>query len=543
MKILLNNKYNLKEAIFACLAFTILAIGYFVLLSNLNKGFDITDEGYYIQSLQDNQITIENYGMGIVKKLLFGYHELISVRIIRIVLNLIIVTIAYIVFKKEVQSKIILSLLLFAGLLHSYTFGPQSISYNSISAFFYAVPFLLMYASRKRYDLLSLLIAGIFSGIGFLIKPPSGLLSILMILILIYFSTGKAISKHSVIYLLVLILSVLTYLLINRTLDDYLIMIFTKFKTASNASWDVSRSHSFYQIILKLMKFIFNVILLSSFIFGFKKAAKYFFKENWRNKCSNILFIVSSMLAALILIYFESYRYYFSYYIIFIIISYITVDPDQRIHSRDIPFYILLFLFPAACSFGSNNPTIIAAVFHSLFWFLIIAKTMNVYKLGSIIRSSILVFLVVMNFILSYQFYPYRINNLSECNYLINDKGIYVDSELGKLYEELREEINPGNLILPIDNLPGLVYLLDGVYPGEKVWLWRYFFDNHYSVTSKTKIDRSYVLLFNETRKELFESSVKAGSVFEDRKLIISSEFRGGILECFSPVLKKNEIE
>ena len=120
-----------------------------VLIWGLNKGFDITDEGFYLLGFQENQ----ELGITMIKfhhlmKSLFWWIDLniLNLRIIRLVLLafssfLLTLTIKS-VLKKKIDLLFTFSLLLLSTFL-TFCFGPKSLSYNSLSSSFIAMSTLI----------------------------------------------------------------------------------------------------------------------------------------------------------------------------------------------------------------------------------------------------------------------------------------------------------------------------------------------------------------------------------------------------------------
>ena len=154
-----------------------------VLTWGLNKGFDITDEGFYLLGFQENQ----ELGISMIKfhhliKPLFWWLDLniLNLRIMRLTLLIFSASLLTLTIKSVVKKKIDLlftfSLLLLSALL-TFTFGPKSLSYNSLSSSFIIFSFcfgLIAFNSENtKYKYVLTLLSGFFLAFSFFIKPSA----------------------------------------------------------------------------------------------------------------------------------------------------------------------------------------------------------------------------------------------------------------------------------------------------------------------------------------------------------------------------------
>ncbi len=176
--------------------FTFVAIELLTISYSLNRGFDITDEGYYMLTYQDNYLGSSELikSHEILRILTFGNQpDIIEARLLRLGLTLfagIIFGLCFFVLMKRLNSDItrkydILSFILISltGILGSYSLFPRAISYNSLTLIFSVIItallflFMVLTLDKRSWVIKGgvILLTGILLGTLFFIKFTSAI--------------------------------------------------------------------------------------------------------------------------------------------------------------------------------------------------------------------------------------------------------------------------------------------------------------------------------------------------------------------------------
>ena len=209
---------------------------FLIVIWGLNKGFDFTDEGFYLLKYQEEyRNTYDVFTFYSVVQLLFGWIDLniFNIRLIRLFLvfaSSLVFSFGLFTYIRNILIKKVSFLFVFlfstlAGLL-SYGYGPHSVYYNSLSGYFMVIciGFILLFFSllSKRHKTLKTIvpiIIGFTSALILFAKIPAGIVNIFFIFLLfIFFSRSifcflikitTSISSIMVKYLIMLINCVL----------------------------------------------------------------------------------------------------------------------------------------------------------------------------------------------------------------------------------------------------------------------------------------------------------------------------------------------
>lgn len=193
-----------------------------IILWGLNKGFDLSDEGYYMLGFNKEQV-IGNQVLffWLPVKYVFSFVELnvLNIRIIRLLLTILssfVLSLGFYRWYKYISGNsnfiIILGIVLI-GNFASYTIFPQSLSYNTLIPFYQGLSIGILFYALSENNKFK--VSFLFFIIGFLLpfqiitKIISGLLFIVLVLILIFIYKFNNLNKFKFFNLASLIIGLL----------------------------------------------------------------------------------------------------------------------------------------------------------------------------------------------------------------------------------------------------------------------------------------------------------------------------------------------
>lgn len=489
-----------------------------ILFWSSNKGFDLSDEGYYItgyNSLIEKKISIHGFQFFTQNTFSKFGGGLIYFRILRLFLTIIscfILSKAIIKWLSNSTSinfskknNIAFSLLSILAGFTSYFAGPQTLSYNHLTLIIGNLLLSIIFISFSDSQTLKKTIllnfyAGILIGFEFFIKSPISVIFLALYLIsLLYIFKTKLFSLFKIIIVvLVAIATSIVFVCYPISpidfINDYMYELTVVSKAAAHGVNDLLNIyfdglHVFFNSHLKQHLYTY-IILIASLFFVIQK--KY-------TKIQELAFIIFiGVLFSLL------YSYYTDGYFIsghknidktsvlliiilsFSILIFATIYTltnkkiVQIIFSKSFFLLSSLLVFPILCSLGTNNYLHIQIIFHinTLILLAFIGfEYLKSYsqKINIIFKIffSIITIKIVMGVYYAIVIEPYRINgNLfsqTEPEFIsTTNETIYIDKELKYNLTVISKIINieKPNFIYSSSELFGLAYLFNKKSPG-----------------------------------------------------------------------------
>lgn len=406
LKIMFKQKHLLYFLLFS--NFIILTI----IVWSMNKGFDLSDEGYYITGY--NNLIESPYGLSafyfLTNKTLSNLGSgLIFFRAARLLLTIIGSLFLSVTFfnwvkkfnyiKKEQEKRTLVSISLFCllGSLVSYSIGPQTLSYNHYTLFFgnlfLGLLFLAFsFSHNVKTSIIISAVCGIICGLEFFVKiPTSILLSFLFLCVQVLLF--KHLRSFSFINLLVFVFSaMLAFTVISfpssplLVLNEYYYVISSASKFTShnvfdilidykNGLYELWNSHLYNFVPLFLSLIIASFISHQNKYIVIKAVGKYLY-----------LFILLFMIYKLFVMgYFSAgSKHYGTISLIYILFIFIftglfifqyaasKIKLLSSFFIEKIALISILLFFPIICSLGSTNNLQIQILFFLNSWFLVI---------------------------------------------------------------------------------------------------------------------------------------------------------------------------
>lgn len=480
-----------------------------------NKGFDFSDEGYYIagySNLLEYNIGITAFHFLVLQTIAKFGSGLIYFRITRLLLTLIACFfLAYALNACNDRYKLIsgensrrnillLTLIGFAGCLPGYGLGPQTLSYNHLTFIFSTVftgfLFLMLARSEKQRAIrFYSFFAGIFFGFEFFVKIPTavflGILFLIVEFLLIRKQKLKVLS-FAFIFTLGVLVSFLLVCLPNspiRIVSEYLRLITSISKYAAHDIGDVLANYQvglellwneqlspfvqkveilFVALVLlvvrkyKWIRVLGAILALADLIWIVNEIhkGKYFGSgvAMYSNASLAYVLLIAILLIMLIVLCTEV-----------IVIKKFVFSPDR------IFIFATLFFFPILCSLGTNNFLQIQILFFLSSWFLLAALIMeNAVIKQSNISTWVVLVMVVLFYKAGNDLYtglikdPYRVKGAlteqTEPLYLHgSDETILIHKDLMKTIHDLAPmmESKSAECLFTSSDLIGLGYVFN----------------------------------------------------------------------------------
>jgi len=467
------------------------------LIVNSNKGFDITDESFYILKAMypfDNSVGL-NFGLitGLLFKIVnYNIHYFRSLGIIILSVTSLFTSWQFITYieknmdeaKYDFKLKIIYSLGLFITFSHYYfQYWLLTPSYNwnlffGVLLILGTIIFIINnYDNVLKKNVLIIFSSFVFSICGFIMVNSNPLATFIIgVITLLFILNTKMILKDklTIIFISILIFVFLIFLqifFIYENVFNFISIILKNYKIQNL----LGGGHNFKDTLQRFKYSLLSLISLKKMIFyffinfiltligiillilsNFKSKIKYF-KNNKINKELIINFIILLNLFYFILKNFKNPRSYGTdiiylvfLSIIFLIFKILFVENYKKSvnFKKDIIInFLLIFLIPLFMRFGTNNELIYASYIGAYFYFLIV---LSIYFLIFKKENIIFRYLVIIVFILLLiyecniiQKQPYRL--ITELRYqnekveLLGKRSIlYVDRVNKKWIENLK---------------------------------------------------------------------------------------------------------
>jgi len=469
-----------------------------LLIININRGFDITDEGYYLLRFQKEynpilEIALDTY----LYKLIFFWltPTIIKLRILRIVLT--ILSSGYFLYqfsnylkirKISVNRPVFINLGILTALL-SFSFLPYSLSYNSIQQIllFFSIGLLFHYYNTRK--VLKPIYSFLLGCCLFLMIMPK-LSSIVIIFLLVFFMLLKDGWTRKNFGAFFFILLGFLFMLIPLSTVINPIVLYNDIAEAQKFMPDLYQVKiSDFLIIEGQIKKIFVSMSFFGSLFAISiliTISFYYIKKKYTKLSLDKFYFLGIITFSFLSIYFDKrYPYTIFFFMIIswflwelLLVKFKTDDFINRIEFLDLLF---LCSIPVFAAFGTSRKLWWNSSFYLPFYwaafYLILSK--NYFNL--INRNIIYGFIGVLSLIFfSIYFYkfPYRIDGLMNQDVTIeNLKGesIEVDERTADFYNESRQLLisngfNQNDPILGFYKIPGIIYLLGGTAPSSAIW-------------------------------------------------------------------------
>ena len=520
--------YAFIETGIACIPFILSISILTILFWGLNKGFDLTDEGYIMMG---NSLPIHIQPTGLFQSmlhLLFGWFSpnILFYRWLRLILvvsSSLFLGIEFIKYfniflpeKLAFHQQILLFSSLLLGSCMSYSIFENNISYNSLSLVIALVVTGLVFRSLRltKLKIIDLLIFSVITSIQFIVKFPTAILLtglIVVVLGLQIINTSKKIIhciKNVAIYLFgVLIISLVLVLISYGNIQAYLKdlqtaiqllkdhdphLLKTLYLDSFNYAYEQSIlifQHRIKQLICLVI--LYSVLPLSAFkkMFGFMLIciALYVMRNYYH-------FIKDAELQKSGMIYlYRALDPYLPILLMSIGINCITlfIHKYKIREVLTIAFLLLLLGIPLLWSAGTGNELTLQCLQYlfapiGIFGMLYIIQQDKVLKTINLLLLVGTCFLMYSQIRSGYIDHPYRIT--SSLNHLpiqfSNPKlhKIYTDSTTNKFVEKITHNIfQKTTFQKPIPcidfcKIPGVIYAIDGYTPRD-AWFSRQAID------------------------------------------------------------------
>jgi len=488
-------------------------------LHSLNRGFDITDEGYYLLTYQNN------YHGGaelikcheIIKLLTFGNEpDIIEARLLRLVLTLfsgIFFSLCFFHLMKRlnpgfsknfnVATFIIISV---TGILGSYSINPQAISYNSLtlilSVIITALLLLFMeFTLNERSAILKggvLVIIGILLGTLFFVKFTSAIalfVTTCIFIALLHKRFFKRTLLHCLIVLGSTIFTLSVYGLTNENLRKFIFDIFNIAVGLVDSQSPSNTRGIFYQALIigsTLLKLIASMIIGAGLCLVYLRLKEYKNLLKSGGKTSawivNLVFLLFSLIFIFSVFYIEVLDFNnFSLQIFIIVLTFFLTWSTELsrykefVENGKVTVLILFILVPLSISFGTDVPYMRHLLISLIFIFSIpfLFFNVNYTRVFGWLFISLSFLAAVFVFNNNY-LNPYRMARIG--NYTVSIEQNPVINERIKFQPKEAEELlaladilvkhgyKRGDNLIAAYRIPGLVYLLGGTQPGGMLW-------------------------------------------------------------------------
>lgn len=499
----------------------LLAFVVFVLIWGINKGFDLSDEGLYMLNFLYPNETAPYWKYGVLFNQIFGWldFQVIEYRALRLVLTLFstwVLTWGFwhwmknnTFFNSKFQfSRLGIFAFLSLGSLVGYSFGPQTLSYNSLLnidlQFILGLFFYYLFANQKHQKIKAW---ASLSGIGFILmlmfftKFSAAILVLgaLVFWIALFHINRNKFFKNLILdnlFLLVGIIFGLNYFALSSdSLSDLFAELSNSLSTVPGhdlttiyKTYTVSSRFAFVDSVL----WMFEIPILFLLLIWFKSEMKqgdflFIFLGILIYTCVRF-FLKDYFKSGLIHVNTAFYPYIsilFSFLVLHFLIHFKNKKEKITIPKREVYLVsFLLFFIPILASAGTNNSLPLQCVLFLSNWFLlfyILLIRISEFIQNKFFAICIVIFIGIISVsqtIFGFVYAPYRLNG----NLFAQKENV---ENLEKV-KNLKLDLQSKNFILKIDSIlnskikrlenqpmisvnasPGIVYLLNGISPGS----------------------------------------------------------------------------
>jgi len=521
-----------------------------VVIWGLNKGFDVTDEGFYLLGFQENQ----ELGISMIKfhhliKPLFWWIDLniLNLRIMRLALlifsaSLLTITIKS-VLKKKIDLLFTFSLLLLSALL-TFTFGPKSLSYNSLSSSFIIFSFCFgLIAFKKeniKYKYVLTFLSGFFLAFSFFIKPSASVIyaffySLFIVYEIIYHKQENWL--HFVLYAIVgwVAGNCLYFIMVESPLKFY-----HSFVTSYSHMTSLNDGHGikdFNKGIFQLFNEIFSLAGFLCFLLIAHYFTLKFLSEKYRILCNGILTFILLIFYYNILVVSHNNAAPFLFISLCVLLYFLfKVITTNKKFEINYSLVLMLFMLPFIGAFGTNNALISNAMFMIILWAALVIYMVHSIDFPHYMKRVLLFTFLITSTVFFYNYYlkfPYRINSLNKQVVLHEKSNIYLHKDLNKSIISIEKILRSNNFkdgdpIIGMYKIPGLIYLLGGTSPGDHQSIWDHtFLDFYLNNLKKSNQDysTSYLLIKNRITNAQMKKINEAGINFPNDFINVGSSY------------------
>lgn len=528
-----------------------------VLLWASNKGFDITDEGFYMykySELNGSKVSYTNFHL--VQKFLFPFVEP-TVQNLRIEKLLLCLTgsglLAYSVwyylkntFQIATQKKEWLSLYTFilAGFSLTYAFGPQTPAYNFFSSFFItlASSLFIIDISKKhetKWVLLLYLLIGAICQLLFLVKFSNALIAAFVFIgfYLLYNFIASPNRPEVIKQTLLRIVSLVSGFLLFHLLfcgGFEAALEFFKSQLSGITGLKGYDKNILLATYLSTFTTVFDSICTPKFILICASLAGIVWGHVKENKT---VFYISLAIQALVIFRFKLYFggeankteqtiIYFLWIAAMLSIFFIKQKQNnsgnRSLLYQRILFILFLFFMPFAGALGTNNQLHIQIVFYMPFWMALLYLLIKSHEkqIKTTVLLTFLSILAILQSLDSVVYHSYRINGslfAQNEQATIGKEEIRIDaackSDIIKIDSVLKSNnIRNNDYLFYFSDLAGLAYVLNQpLIPYGNGWYSRGDFENNCSLLQQlheTQPD-SRLFFVLDSRYPLSDSLVK----------------------------------
>ncbi|MBL4624427.1 MAG: hypothetical protein JKY42_04730 [Flavobacteriales bacterium] len=512
---------NILKRIFQNISFSYCLFTLALLIWGLNKGLDLSDEGYYLMSLKfpSEYFSANQWGSSILS-LFTGWFNpgIISYRVIRLALT--VLSSSYLAFQlsKFIKNELgkddlcanifIVFVFVFSGATLSYSIYPATISYNSLTVIFLQLAAgqvinLLSTESKKSKTNILLVGLGVTLMMLFIAKFSTG--AIMLLIVLAAINCRRILLRSSYKELILdgiylgggaFLFSIIIYtidnsnsLRIERILEEI---------TYRPGGEIFGYIYGYYSSISKSLEQIRNQLFWAPILLFCVGLLSY-----WQK---NRIIIVSQTITVMTVFTYIAYEMFVQnifdsmytmihpYIILLLSVSALLAGaligsgslhrfPDGKKRVVRVIFVILLLgVIPLVGTMGTNNPLTIQSILYLFSWSSLIFVLTAIYCAISKNQVASYSILIVFLFLAGNHLYtgmvhhPYRVaQSLNELNRKLPECDIYVDDKVYNYVTKIEnilaqkvalEENHP---MLDMNFAPGLVYLLNGKSPGV-IW-------------------------------------------------------------------------
>jgi hypothetical protein len=433
-----------------------------LVLSGINRGFDISDEGLYVlltQPLQENKQGVFSYDLFFkafyqVTGFSFSIVSLRLVRLISYLFGVWALASAWKTFHKESRIRADIFLIMSLGIFAGYSFLPPSLSYNSLTLVLAC--FWLYLLLKDGADLRRKYFLGAILGILVYVKFPSAV--VLGLLTLVFFARKKQLGASGLLGLIFpfLILEASFLLIVG---ENFIIRI-SEGHNALTQRPDYNLLH-----LLKINAVGGFWVLLVGIPFGLSG----FFRTN---KLSKMFFILGCLLTLFSIwkTHITEEWNHLGLLLFACLLAYLI-----GLRFKEKPHFnwefIGLLVLPFLLHLGSNVYWLRLGIHFWVFWIFAALLLVSDYPKWKSQVFGIVGFLVPIGVFTGIWWKPFELPKpLWESNtpfHIPNGETILLDSELANVAEELNAhpEINSRKELLAIYRNPGIVYLLGKTMP------------------------------------------------------------------------------
>lgn len=494
-----------------------------IILAGINRGFDISDEGLYALLAvpeQENIAGIFNYDLffKLFYKLTGIEFGLVGLRVLRLITCILSAISLHVFWNNYSGSKkfsITIFLICFSGLLASYGFLSQSLSYNSINLMcgsFWLSLISTRIPRKKTYFLLGTTLALLFYA------------KITVCIILSFLTLIFLIKKSRKNFVVTQLLQILL---------PFILMEFLFFWFIGETG--ITRSIAAQEMLNYRPDYNFSAIIKYTLVgvFWCLLVILPFLVAGYLNRIGNSYYwivVTFGVISLIIIGYFTSITGEINHFVLLLTLALvgflITASRFSNIKRDQWVLFFLLIIFPFILHFGSNMYWLRLGVHYWVFWLLALLFVIKLENsLGQILFKLVLpllTLLLVINGVSLYAFNNYNYFEKTQTIEYRDNKFIRLSSKEVDFYSSLKKEVKSSDKqkVLPIFMNPGLVYMIGETSPRTPgVWS-KHQFDYFYPTSATISL-----IFFNHAYQFPFEKDdwreLKSYSIFGDQQIQI----------------------